>query len=307
MSEATRVCVFVGKGGAGKTTCAAATALHFAERGEHTLVVSTDLTPSLSHVFSLNGPQHLRRITDHLTITELGMQEVRALWNAKFGREVYAVFSTFVKVSYQVFLDFMTSLLPGLREEFLVDYIRELAVAGRYQHIVWDTAPLGQTLALLDMPTLLTRHLRVAPRVYAQVRKASEQQSVLDILAGWSELAELCKQFLREQTRFALVTIPEALAVEQLEPVCKELLQHRFQPARVIINNVIDAGDSPLLRKRAELQAPHRRRLHDRFAQLEVIELPQLARDVRGLDALREVGNLLYPATHAGVPAPAPS
>ena len=46
-----RIRVFLGKGGVGKTTCAAATALHFAESGERTLVLSTDPTPSLSHIF----------------------------------------------------------------------------------------------------------------------------------------------------------------------------------------------------------------------------------------------------------------
>jgi arsenite-transporting ATPase len=303
MSAITPVSVFVGKGGVGKTTCAAATALHYAERGEETLVLSTDATPSLSHVFRLAGPQHLLRIADHLTITELGSQEVRALWNAKFGREVYAVFSTFVKVSYQVFLDFMTSLLPGLREEFLVDYIREVAATGRYQHIVWDTAPLGQTLALLDMPTLLARHLRTAPRVYAQMRHAAEQRSVLEILEGWSELAGLCKQFLREQTHFMLVTIAEALAVEQLELACTELLQHRFQLTRIVVNNVIRERDSTFLQKKAELQAPHLQRLHERFQPIELVEVPLFAQDVRGLEALRQVGALLHPAISAGRPA----
>jgi arsenite-transporting ATPase len=300
-NETARVSVFVGKGGVGKTTCAAAMAVHYAERGEETLVLSTDPTPSLSHVFGLTGPHRLQRITNHLTITELGMKEVRALWNAKFGREVYAVFSTFVKVSYEVFLDFMTSLLPGLREEFLVDYIRELAVAGRYQHIVWDTAPLGQTLALLDMPTLLTQHLRRAPRVYAQVSRTSEQRSVLEILEGWSHLAELCKNFLWEQTSFALVTIPEALAVEQLELVHQELLQHRFHLGTVVINNVIRESDSVFLRTKAELQAPHLRRLHERFAAREVVEVPLFARDLRGLDAMRHVADVLHSALKTGV------
>ena len=52
--------VFLGKGGVGKTTCAAATALHFAEAGERTLVLSTDPTPSLSHIFDRqrSEPEH---------------------------------------------------------------------------------------------------------------------------------------------------------------------------------------------------------------------------------------------------------
>ena len=56
----TRVQVFLGKGGVGKTTCSAATALQLAERGEPSLVISTDPTPSLSHIFEIEG-EHRER------------------------------------------------------------------------------------------------------------------------------------------------------------------------------------------------------------------------------------------------------
>ena len=56
----------------------------------------------------------------------------------------------------------MTSVLPGLGDEFMVDYIRELSRRGEYNTIVWDTAPLGQTLTLLQTPALLRNHLRMA-------------------------------------------------------------------------------------------------------------------------------------------------
>ena len=158
--------LFLGKGGVGKTTCSAATALHFAEAGERTLVLSTDPTPSLSHIFDRQRSEPGNEVVKHLFLAELGLEEVRAMWDERFGREVYAVFSAFVDVEYDTFVEFMTSVLPGLNEEFMVDYVRRLASEGRYRRIVWDTAPLGQTLALLGTPSLLARHLRMAPRVY---------------------------------------------------------------------------------------------------------------------------------------------
>jgi arsenite-transporting ATPase len=218
------------------------------------------------------------------------------MWNAKFGQEVYAVFSAFVNVEYPAFLEFMTSLLPGLREEFMVDYIRELAGNAVYDRIVWDTAPLGQTLALLEMPTLLERHLRMAPRVYSRLRGTESRKSVLEIIESWSALAAACTSFLQEHTRFSLVTIPEALAVEQIEPVLGELTRHGFEIERVIINNVVRERDSRFLEQKAATQAPYLRRLHERFADIGVVELPAFAEELRGLSALREVARVLYPA-----------
>jgi anion-transporting ArsA/GET3 family ATPase len=149
--------VFLGKGGVGKTTCSAATALHHAELGARSLVLSTDPTPSLSHIFEIEGRHREREVRPNLFLTEFGLEDVRSMWDEKFGREVYEVFSSFVDVDYPAFVRFMTSVLPGLNEEFMVDWIRLLAAEGRFRHVVWDTAPLGQTLALLGMPAMLGR------------------------------------------------------------------------------------------------------------------------------------------------------
>jgi len=55
----------------------------------------------------------------------------------KFGREVYEVFSSFVALNYTDFVDFMSSILPGLSDEFMVDFIKDLSKSGEYRHIVW--------------------------------------------------------------------------------------------------------------------------------------------------------------------------
>jgi arsenite-transporting ATPase len=67
----TAVHVFLGKGGVGKTTCAAATALHLAEAGETCLAISTDPTPSLSHIFGIEKGPREREVHPGLFLTEL--------------------------------------------------------------------------------------------------------------------------------------------------------------------------------------------------------------------------------------------
>ena len=186
----TSIIMFSGKGGVGKTTCAAATALYHAYRGESTLAISTDATPSLSHIFETQAGQKPPQAPPSLIIKEIGEGEIRQMWDDKFGREVYEVFSAFVDIGYEEFVEFMTSVLPGLGEEFMVDFIREKSLESSYENIVWDTAPLGQTLSLLATPALLGNHLKMAPRIYSRIKLGrSSREPVLDILKRWEVLS----------------------------------------------------------------------------------------------------------------------
>jgi len=293
-SSGTRV--FLGKGGVGKTTCAAATALHFAEAGERTLVLSTDPTPSLSHIFDRQRSELECEVVERLFLAELGLEEVRTMWDERFGREVYSVFSAFVDVEYATFVEFMTSVLPGLNEEFMVDYVRRLALEGRYRRIVWDTAPLGQTLALLGTPSLLARHLRLAPRVYSHLRTSGERrESMMEVLRRWESLASLCMAFLRQAVRFVMVTIPETLALRQLDDVFGELARYGLQVEHLIVNNVITTADSPFLAQKAAQQQDHLRQLRQRYGQVPITEIPLFPHEIRGLERLRQVAAVLGP------------
>jgi arsenite-transporting ATPase len=293
----TRVEVFLGKGGVGKTTCSAATALQLADDGQPSLVVSTDPTPSLSHLFDITGEHREREVRPGLFLTELGLEDVRNMWNEAFGRDVYGVFSSFVDIDYGTFVRFMTSVLPGLNEEFMVDYIRRLALDGRFRHVVWDTAPLGQTLALLGMPSMLAEHLRAAPRIYSRLRTAGERkESVLEILGRWQDLAAECMAFLRRDVVLSMVTIPERLALCQLDGVVEELGRYDLRISRLIVNNVVGVTDSPFLAQKRQQQQAHLEQLRERHGDLPIVEIPLFPQEVRGVERLQTIGRLLHPA-----------
>jgi len=303
----TRVEVFLGKGGVGKTTCAAATALQLADGGESCLVISTDPTPSLSHIFEVEGAHRERELRPRLFLTELGLDDVRNMWDERFGRDVYGVFSSFVDVDYGSFVQFMTSVLPGLNEEFMVDYIRRLALAARYRRVIWDTAPLGQTLALLGMPSMLAEHLRRAPRIYSHLRTSGERrESVMEILERWRDLAGQCMEFLRRDVHFSMVMIPEALNLCQLDTVIEELRRYELRISRLIVNNVVPEADSAFLAQKRRQQQAHLEQLRRRYGELPIVEIPLLPQEVRGVECLRVVGERLRPAIAATEPA-APS
>jgi arsenite-transporting ATPase len=294
-SEA-RVIMLAGKGGVGKTTCAAATALHYASLGEPTLAISTDPTPSLSHIFEVQGKQKPVRVMDNLYLAELGMEEVKQMWERRFGRQMYEVFSSLVAVGYEEFVDFIASILPGLRDEFMVDYIREMALRHEYKHIIWDTAPLGQTMGLLQTPAMLREHLKPAPRIYSRLKLGRESRKpVLDIIRDWANLSGEDMEFLKHGVRFVIVTIAEALAVQQLDGILEEFGRYGFKAEQLVINNVIkQAGESGFLQAKATQQRGYIELLYSRYQGMKIIELPLFPHEVKGIDKLRQVEKNLF-------------
>lgn len=269
--------------------------MHYASLGERTLAISTDATPSLSHIFGIGGGARPAKVQDSLYIDELGLEQVKELWDKKFGKEVYQVFSSFVSIGYQEFLEFTTSLLPGLAEEFMIDYIRELSRRREYETIVWDTAPLGQTLALLQTPGMLVEHLRMAPRIYSRLKRGQEnREPLLEIIRRWRELSEENIDFLRNEVEFTMITIPEALAVDQLDGVFGELNRSGFKVTQLIINNVVKAPDSDFLATKAREQAKYIKFLHERYGNLKITELPLFPHELVGLELLKEAEGILF-------------
>jgi arsenite-transporting ATPase len=296
ISDRKRVTMFAGKGGVGKTTCAGATALHHASNSGETLVISTDPTPSLSHIFEIADKVKPVRVLEGLSLAELGLKEIKQMWDKKFGPEVYEVFSSFVAVNYDEFAEFVTSILPGLHDEFMVDYIKELSQASTYEHIVWDTAPMGQTLGLLQTPSMLREHLRPAPRIYSRLKLGSRtRRSVLDIIKGWEKLSGEDMEFLRQGVSFVIVTIPEALAVEQLDGILEEMGRYGFRADQLVINNVIkEIGGSSFLQARADQQQGYIERLYQKYAGIRIVEVPMFPHEIKGLERLRKVGEYLF-------------
>ena len=290
-----RVIMYGGKGGVGKTTCAAATALHFANSGQNTLIISTDPTPSISDIFEVTDEVKPVQVADNLHLAELGVEEVKAMWNKKFGHEVYEVFSSMVSIEYEEFVDFVTSILPGLQEEFMVDYIRELVVSKTYERIIWDTAPLGQTMHLLNMPEMLRDHLKPAPKIYSRLKLGGiSKRPVIKILEEWAELSAEDMRFLHDEVLFTMVTIPEALAVNQLESIFSEFSRHGFYFSQLIVNNVIQPDESEFLRKKHEQQKAYLEDIRFIGTGMEIKEIPLFPYEIKGIERVREISRMLY-------------
>jgi anion-transporting ArsA/GET3 family ATPase len=139
----------------------------------------------------------------------------------------------------------------------------------------------------------------MAPRIYSHLRTSGEQrESMMDVLRRWDSLASLCMAFLRQAVRFVMVTIPEALALRQLDDVFGELARYGLQVERLIVNNVIQTADSPFLAQKAAQQQAHLRQLRQRCGQLPITEIPLFPQEIQGLERLRQVSAVLGPGLH---------
>ena len=296
-----RVLMFGGKGGVGKTTCSATTALHYASLGRKTLIISSDLTPSLSDIFEMEiGPtEKAVQGVKNLDALEIGPDEVMKRWKKKFGPEIYEAASSLIDMEYDEVIEYV-AMAPGIQEEFMLDYVLERVKDGSYELIVWDTAPAGDTLRLLELPYKFVEHLRTAPRVYMRVRDALKLKKVpfLELIESWKALAEEVTSFMRDptNTEFVLVTIPEGLGVYQAKRLVKEFQRFGLDIRYILVNNVIQNPDSDFNRQRMEMQRPYIQMLRDEYGDdREIIEVPLFPYEIKGVQRLRELEQVLYP------------
>ncbi len=295
-----RVVMFGGKGGVGKTTFSAATALHYAYAGRRTLIISSDLAPSLSDIFETEiGPteQPVRGVKN-LWGLEISREEVMRRWKQKFGPEVYAAATSLVDLGYDEVVDYV-SIAPGIQEEFMLDYILERVRDGRHEMIVWDTAPAGDTLRLLELPHKLFSHLKMAPRIYLQVRDNLKLDKVPfgEIIERWGKLSGEITDWFRnpDNVVFVLVTIPEALGVYQSRRLVGQFAHYGLNIRHMIINQVVLEADCEFHRQRQAMQAPYLDLLTNEFAgRMELVRVPARPWEVKGVARLREIEQILF-------------
>ena len=292
----------------GKTTSAAAIALRYASENHRVLILSSDPAPSLSDIFEtplMDTPTPISKIPG-LSGMEISSNEVLRRWKERFGPEIYEVVSSFAKVDYD-FVEYIGTA-PGIEEEYMLNYIMELVQSGAYDRVVWDTAPAGHTLRLLQLPGVFLDHLEAATKFYmnlystldklkASVRFQTGKRTLLQIIAGWRELSQKVMDFIRDPAIVAniVVTIPEALGVKQTERIVDELEENGLPLHAMIVNYVIESADCDFHRRRQLMQKRYWTILKERYGhRYPVIATPLSAEEIKGSTRLREFSKILF-------------
>ncbi len=301
-----RVLLLTGKGGVGKTTTAAATALRCAALGHRTLVLSTDPAHSLADAFGVPlGPQP-STIAPKLAGQQLDAQaRLEASW-----KELRTFLSAlFQWVGVQAIEAEELSMLPGLDEVFALGDLREHLDSGLYDVIVVDCAPTAETLRLLTLPEVLswwmdrlfplTRQVTklVGPALSFSTSLPIPDANVFDALQRFYDRIEGVRHVLADpvQTSVRLVVNPERMVIAEARRTYTYLSLFGYRVDAVVANRLLPADvTDPWFDAWKLTQQAHLSEIETAFAPLPVLRAALAPRELIGADALEAFGQELY-------------
>lgn len=285
--------LFGGKGGVGKTTCAAATALHLAAARPDELFLVVSIDPAHSLLDSFAGCPLPANLKVHEVDARRRLQEFKAA-NSRYLRQI-ALRGTFLDDDDVARL--LDLSMPGLDEVIAFDEIARLADRREFSCIIVDTAPTGHTLRFLEMPGVLGKWLealdamlakhRYMAKLYGGAGRKDETDLFLDRLR---EPIKRLAALLADPARclFVPVVIPERLSVVETEHLVERLDAMHVRVLDVLVNRLHPcAGGCPVCREVVEREQEERRRLGRAFPDRTLWAIPLQGAQVQGEEGLR--------------------
>ena len=297
-----RLILYLGKGGVGKTTMAAATAARAAALGKRTLVVSTDLAHSLADALDVPLAAEPRQVAEKLWAQEINvLDEMRSHW----GKMQEYVTTVLKKQGINDVAAEEMALIPGMDEIVGLLNIHRQAREGTYDVVVVDAAPTGETVRLLSMPETFLWYANQA-KGWKGVALTAAKPLLKAFLPGVNVLESLQK--LNEQvavlrgvltdpdiSSYRLVVTPEKMVVKEALRAETYLALFGYPIDGVVCNRVLPAPSGgayadALLRDMAAQQRIYYEQIHSTFAPLPVWDAPYRSREILGPSALAELG-----------------
>ncbi len=290
----TKYLFFGGKGGVGKTTLSAATAIWFADHGHRTILVSTDPTVSMSAVFGqpIGGEKAVPlRDLPGLSGININPKDAKGVFQWRLNSLMGQVGSTIGEDM---------AVTPCMDEMASFDQFVNYLERPESDVVVFDTAPTGKTLRELAMPFDWAGYLQ---KQIQQGKKIAELWDLgSDSFAGLEadrRRYEHAMAVLRDRasTVFSLVLLPERLPIEESQSAIDGLRGLGIGVQGMIVNQIIPASaieGNRFLAARAKLQAGYLKEIAHRFAEMAQARLPLLEHDISDVAALREVGQVIY-------------
>ncbi|WP_273845218.1 ArsA family ATPase [Rubrobacter calidifluminis] len=302
-----RIILYTGKGGVGKTSVAAATALKAASGGKKVLVMSTDPAHSLSDSFDEEVGAEPREIVrgvwaqemDHTTMVDRHWGEIQGYLKALFEWQG---------------TDSLTAedlaMLPGADEIFGLLLVREHCKGGIYDALILDAAPTGETLRLLSLPDQLSWYVekifpiqrRAARLARPFVRRAKSLPPMPDeeffaAAQRFYDMLSEVKDMLadRESASVRLVVNPEKMVVAEARRSYTYLNLYDYGVDAVVVNRVLpeDVSD-PYFDRWREAQKRHLAAIEESFSPLPIFRSKLFGREMFGVEALLELGDEIF-------------
>jgi arsenite-transporting ATPase len=302
----TRIVLFTGKGGVGKTTVASATALRLADRGVKTLLLSTDIAHSLADALAVPlGDQPLDVVPGLWAVQVDTQDRFESAW-----RDVQRYLVDMLARSGidPISADELT-VLPGVDEVLALLAVREYALAGDWDAVVVDCAPTAETLRLLALPEALGWYLR---RVFPAQRRVARgmrpvaallghgevvpPDSIFDALLRLNDDLAAVRELLGDPatTAVRLVLTPEAVVAAEARRTFTALALYGYVVDLVVANRVFPPGEDAWRQAWAQTQQRQLAEIRGSFTGIPVRELVYRSAEPVGVTALRQVAGALY-------------
>ena len=309
--------LFGGKGGVGKTTSAAATAVHIAKTNpdKKVLVFSTDPAHSLADSFNLTMTDKIRPVGRFTNLWGLQIDPEKRLEEFKnqYRKKVKEAFASRAEggggggltgsqsgVSHpydeETILNLVTMAPLGLDEIMALSDV-VLDNSHIYDVIIIDTAPTGHLVKLLQRPEMV---LRWFTRIIEGLKTYSGMMSstfevIKELLEARKEILKTHKVFMdEEQAEFVVVTIAEFMGIYETERLVKDLEGLKIASRFIIANKIIPKSQCPFCSVKRSEQSRYIGEIDKRFPSFEVIEIPLFPHEIRGVERLVDFANFLY-------------
>jgi arsenite-transporting ATPase len=305
----TKFFFFSGKGGVGKTSMAAATALHFAKDGKKVLVISTDPAHSLADSFDEKIGGEVQKLEKNLYAVEIDPKKAMAEYKSKIMPQIDKI-DMLKGIGLGDMFD-MADSAPGIDEVAAFDKFLQYMNSKEYDIIVFDTAPTGHALRFLSLPDVLDSW--VGKMIKIRMKFSGMANMIKRILPfgesddapqlGTEQMEEMkkrieqAKQILTNplRTHYNIVTIPEQMAIVESERCIKALGEYGIPVETLIVNQLIPHNSKcAFCTEKRDSQQKRLKEIEDTFAKHEIKSMEMFKEEVRGFRMLERVGKALY-------------
>ena len=301
-----RVILVTGKGGVGKTTVSAATAIRAADLGYRTLVTSTDPAHSLADAYQVALGDSATEVTPRLYAQQIDSQQrLEESWGAVRDHLTELFDWSGLK---GVEAEELT-VFPGMDELFSLASVRDHVRSGNYDVVIVDCAPTAETLRLLSLPEVLSWYMekmfpigrRVAKVVRPVITKMSSlpmaDDEVFEAVAMFYERLDGIREILSdaEMTSARLVMNPEKMVISEARRTYTYLGLFGYSVDSAVVNRMLpDTVTDPYFKRWREIQQEHEVAIQEGFAGIDIRALRLFDEEMVGTEKLRIVGEELY-------------
>lgn len=299
-----RIILFTGKGGVGKTTSAAATALKCAKMGYKTLVVSTDPAHSLSDALNMPLNPEPTQIADNLWGQEFDVYySMKKHWDNMRN----LMLSIFRWRGVKNIVAEELSVLPGMEEASAFLWIEQYYREKTYDVLIIDSAPTGETLTLLSLPQVMQSWLTKALPKFAikTIGAVVRRTSGVPIDKGFEELEKLFSKLEQVQKimldpevcSIRIVCNPERMVIQEAKRAYTYLQLYGYNVDAVIVNRVLPevmGQEGSVFEQYVKSQAEYLLEIDESFSPMPIFKVEHVGQEVFGLALLDRIGDAIY-------------